>query len=261
MPRRRTTEGATQARRRAGAKKQPSQADLSSIVSSVSQTVYESLGLETYGIAVDDLKAIVSDMIYAIAEGRSSKLTSEIALKKIMVAKDNIMKALAVMILSRGGRLTREQLEFVVSYAPEAAGKAAPYLYQEAKRLGADDVIQTLRTLWAQYGRATPVECPRCGFRAVTPDLTCMICGAQLTERELKEHMGFSRLLIETARRLHPRLVEEIISAGYVVLDGEIHPPSLAPRGTYALTIHLSKAEKESLRSLIRGAQGPAQGG
>ncbi|MGC9071169.1 MAG: hypothetical protein ACP5HK_00510 [Acidilobus sp.] len=255
MPRKKVEERAIQSRKRRteSSRRQHTQADLSPIVNSVTQQVYESFGLDAYGITLDDAKGVISDMVYAIAESRSSKLTDEVALKKVTAAKDNLMKALANVILSRGTRLTREQLEFIVSYAQEAAGKAAPYLYHEAKRLGADDIVDTLRSLWLQYGKPTPVECPRCGFRAVTPDLACLVCGAQLSERELKEHMGFSRLLIETAKRLHSRLVEEMISAGYVVLNGEIRPPSLAPRDGFAIVIHLSRAEKDSLRSLIQG--------
>ena len=256
MPRRKTKEGAVGARKKRTAARRPQTSyDLRPIIDSVAKQAYELLSLDMYGFSSDDAKDVIAEMIYAIAEGRSSKLTEDAALKKIMASKDSLLKALAVRLLYKGIRLSREQLEFIVSYAPEQAGAAAPYLYAEAKRLGATDIIDTLRSLWSRYGRPTPIECPRCGFRAVTPDLTCMICGAELSEREIKDHMGFKRVLVETAKSLHPRLIEEMIAAGYVVIDGDIHPPSMAPRQGFSLTLHLSRDEKESLRSLLQGGQ------
>ncbi len=265
MPRRKAEEGAAQSKRRkAATHKTRATYDLRPVIDSVAQQAFESLGLDMFGFTVGEVKDTVAEIVYAIAEGRSSKLTDEVALKKVMASKDSLLKALAARLLSKGSRLTREQLEFIVSYAPEQAGGAAPYLYIEAKRLGASDILDTLRSLWSRFGRPTPIECPRCGFRAVTPDLTCMVCGAELTEREVKDHIDFRRLLVETAKRLHPRLVEEIVAAGFVVFDGEIHPPSMAPRDRFSLTLHLSRDERELLRSLMQGGRdvlgSPAQG-
>ena len=256
MPRRKTKEGAVETRKkRAATRRSQTTYDLRPIIDYVAKQAYELLSLDMYGFSADDVKDVIAEMVYAIAEGRSSKLTEEAALKKIMASKDSLLKALAIRLLYRGIRLSREQLEFIVSYAPEQAGAAAPYLYGEAKRLGATDIIDTLRSLWSRYGRPTPIECPRCGFRAVTPDLTCMICGAELTEKEVKEHIDFKRILVEAAKKLHPRLVEEIIAAGYVVVDDDIHPPSMAPRQGFSLTLHLSRDEKETLRSLLQGGR------
>ena len=256
MPRRKTKEGAVETRKkRTAARRSQTTYDLRPVIETVTKQAYELLGLDMYGFSADETKDVITEIVYAIAEGRSSKLTEEAALKKIMASKDSLLKALAVRLLHKGIRLSREQLEFIVSYAPEQAGAAAPYLYGEAKRLGATDIIDTLRSLWSRYGRPTPIECPRCGFRAVTPDLTCMVCGAELSEKEIKEHMDFKRVLVEAAKRLHPRLVEEIIAAGYVVIDGDIHPPSMAPRQGFSLVLHLSRDEKESLRSLLQGGR------
>ncbi len=254
MPRRKIEEGAVQPKKRkqGTSRRTATSYDLKPVIDSVSQQVFNALGLDMFGFSLNDVKGVVSDMVYSIAEGRSTKLTEEAALKRVMAAKDNILKALASQLLMRAPRLTREQLDFIVSYAPESAGRAAPYLYKEARRLGAQDVVDYLRSLWARFGSPTPVECPRCGFRSVTPDLTCMVCGAQLSEREVKVGLNFPRALVEAARRMHPRLVEEMIAAGYVVLDGEIHPPSLAPRGGFSLTLHLNREEKEALKSLLQ---------
>jgi len=246
-------------RRSSAARRATTEDDVKALTSSLSEKLVPALGLDLVGLKPDDVKDIIYSIVSSLAESRSSKLTEEAAMKRIMAAKDGLLKAVAAMLLSRERPLTREQLEFIVAYAPEVAGRAAPYLYQQAKRLRADDIIASLRSLWSQYGRPTPVECPRCGFRAVTPDLTCIVCGAQLSEGEIKRYLGFPRLLLETAKRLHPRLVEEMIAAGYVVLNHEVHPPSLAPKSGYALTLHLNRDEKEALRSLLSGGPRPDQ--
>jgi hypothetical protein len=260
-PEQQDAQQAQQRRRRAQPKRSTSEEEIKSISESLSERLIQALGLDLIGLKAVDIKDIVYSIVGSLAESRSSKLTEEAAMKRIVAMKDNLFKAIAASLLSSGRPLTREQLEFIVAYAPEIAGRAAPYLYREAVRLRADDIIGSLRALWSQYGRPTPVECPRCGFRAVTPDLTCIVCGAQLSEGELKRHLNFASLLQGLASRLHPRLVEEIISAGYVVLDDDVRPPSMAPRQGFAIVIHLSRAEKEALSGLLFAQQSQTKGG
>lgn len=221
---------AAQRRRRSSStiRRGTSEEDIKAIAESLSSKLIPALGLDLIGLQPADIKDLVYSIVSSLAESRSSKLTEDAAMKRIVAMKDNVLKAVSASLLSRGQRLTREQLEFIVAYAPEMAGRAAPYLYREALRLKADDIIDSLRSLWSQYGNPTPVECPRCGFRAVTPDLTCMVCGAELSEGEIKKHIEFEKVLESLATRLHPRLLEEIVSAGYIVLDDDVKPPSLA---------------------------------
>jgi uncharacterized Zn finger protein (UPF0148 family) len=250
---------AAQRRRRSSAvKRGTSEEDVKAIAESLSSRLIPTLGLDLIGLQPADIKDLVYSIVSSLAESRSSKLTEEAAMKRIVAMRDNVLKAVSASLLSRGQHLTREQLEFIVAYAPEMAGRAAPYLYREALRLKADDIIDSLRSLWSQYGNPTPVECPRCGFRAVTPDLTCAVCGAELSEGEIKKHIELEKVLESLATRLHPRLIEEIVSAGYVVLDDDVKPPSLAPKQGYALTLHLNRSERELLQRLLN-SQGQAQ--
>lgn len=224
--------------------------EIKSLVDSLTQRVYEMLGLDMIGLRPDDIRDLLTDVITGMAEGRSTKLTEEAAMKRIAAARDNLLKAVASKLLADGKVDSRERLQFVVAYLPEAAGRAAPALYRIALKLGAQDVIDALRSLWSQYGRPTPIACPRCGFLAVTPDLTCMVCGAALSESEVKRSLGFPKVLESLASRLHPRLIEEILAAGYVVVDGDVEPPSMAPQG-FRVVLHLNRDEKELLRRVL----------
>ena len=145
----------------------------------------------------------------------------------------------------------QSQLEFIVANAPEVAGKAAPLLYQRAIEIGAYHIVESLRHLWVMHGNPTPISCPRCGFRAVTPNLTCMVCGAVLDEREVKDSIGFKELLRDFAERADPRLVEEVLRAGFVLVNHEINPPSLRSALRFYVELYLSRDEKDILKSIV----------
>ncbi len=246
-------------RRRLSSKRKEMSADeVKALADNILGRVYEALGVDLLGLRPEDIRDLVLDAVTGLAEGRVTKLTEEAALKRIVASKDGLLKAIAAKLLSERKVDSVERLQFVISYLPDVAGRAAPELYQLARRLGAQDVIDTLRQLWAQYGRPTPIACPRCGFLAVTPELTCMVCGAELSEAEIKRSLNFPKVIEDLASRLHPRLIEEILAAGYVVVDGDIEPPSMAFQG-FKVILHLNREEREVLRKALQARQ--AQGG
>ncbi|MCE4624781.1 MAG: hypothetical protein F7C35_02815 [Desulfurococcales archaeon] len=225
--------------------------DMKTVVPEVSKRVIESLGLDYIGIDIDSIKDLIEDIVSSIAEQRATKPSIDSLVSNIIRNKQLILKAIAAKLLQRED-LTPEQVEFIVSYAPEIAGRAAPKLYPLAKKLGLDHVIDTLRYLWVRYGRPTPVECPYCGFRAVTPDLRCAVCGAQVSERDLKERIGFQELLEELAGR-SPVAALEAVSAGFVLYDGErLWPPSAARSLSFYIEIYLNRSERELLERAAR---------
>jgi len=218
----------------------------------VAAIVAERLGLDYYGLTPDDVRDIVADIVQGIAANRATKPSIESLVKNILRNKDAFLKAVAAMLLERDKPLTLEQLELIVSHAPQLAGRAAPRLYREAVRLGADHVVEALRGLWRLYGRPTPIRCPRCGFHSVTPDLTCMVCGASLGEEEVKEAIGFREMLALFARSAHPHLIREALRAGYVVVDSEVKPPSLRRPGEFAVELYLTREERRLLEEELK---------
>ena len=212
--------------------------------------VVSRLGLEYLGLSERELRDIIEPIITGIAEARSTKPSVESLVKRIVAGKDMLFKAIAAKLLERD-ELTREQLEFIVSYAPELAGKAAPRLYREASRLGLDYIVDSLRYLWDRYGKPLPVRCPYCGFRSVTPSLTCIVCGRSIEEVDLKNSINFDNLLKRFAETMDPSLVEEVLRSGIVLYDGELHPPSLRSRVPLAVELFLTRRERKLLEEAL----------
>ena len=210
------------------------------------------LGIGYLGLTERELREVIEPVIESIAEARSTKPSDESLIKRITGNRHLILKAIAAKLAERDD-LSVEQLEFIVSYAPEIAGRMAPKLYRIAEKQGAEHIIDSLRHLWDRYGKPMSIACPYCGFRAVTPDLTCIVCGRSIEEDDLKRSIGFEGLLEAFARRAPKPIVLEVYRSGFVVYDGEIHPPSMRSRAPLGVILYLSKKEKEALERFLRG--------
>jgi len=254
VPRRRGTKrGSGGSSRRQSTKKKSWKLDMDTVVPEVGKQVIEQLGLDYIGIGVDDIRDILEDIIQGIAESRSTKPSIESLVKNIVRNKLLFYKSIATKLIFKDN-LTLEQLEFIVSYAPEAAGRAAPKLYHVAREIGADHIVEALRALWARYGKPTPFTCPRCGFRALGPDLRCMVCGAEVTEEEIKKLIDFNKIITIIAKN-NPVAAFEIVSAGFALYDGEtVRPPSARPllSGRPVIELYLTRSEKEEIERIAR---------
>ncbi len=228
--------------------------DYESAVPEVVRGVVERLGLDYLGLSYDELREVIEPIVVEIVENRKTKPSIESLIKRIINNKQLLFKAIASKLAGKE-ELTLEQLEFIITNAPELAGRAAPLLYDKARRLQADYLIDSLRYLWQRYGKPTRIRCPYCGFYSVTPDMKCIVCGREVDERDLKQSIGFEKLLREFAEHSDRALVEEVIRAGYVIYDGEIHPPSAAPLHRAGVQLFLSRREKELLRSILEEAR------
>jgi len=224
--------------------------DVEAVAGEVIREVVDRLGLDYLGLTERELRDVIEPIIADIAEARSTKPSVESLVKRIVSGKEMLFKALAARLLERD-ELTLEQLEFIVAYAPQLAGRAAPKLYRAAVKAGADHIIDALRTLWEAYGAPTPIECPYCGFRAVTPAMECLVCGRAVEEGDLKERIGFQDLLLRFAEEADPVLVEEVLRAGLVVYDGEVKPPSMRARAPMGVELFLTRREREALREAL----------
>ncbi|BEP17011.1 hypothetical protein PYJP_03630 [Pyrofollis japonicus] len=208
------------------------------------------LGLDILGLKREQLVEALRPIVEGILEQYSSRPSKEAIISKIVNTSRNVYMMIAAYIVERIDSLTNEQLEFVINYGEAVAAKHAPKLYAEAKRLGRDDLIPMLRMLWEKYGNPTPIACPYCGFRAVTPDLVCMICGKELSEREVKEAIDFRERLQEMVELYSEREVEDAISRGYVIVGDVVKPPSynIEPGN---VVLHLTAEERSFLKKLL----------
>ncbi len=231
--------------------------DVKGFATEVAKGLHQRLGLDYIGLTVEELAEILEPMIGELVEARATKPKAEVIVAKLERGKQLLLKAIAAHLLSRD-ELTPEQVEFIVANAEELAGRAAPKLYRQAEKHGLDHVVDALRYLWERYGNPLPVKCPRCGFSSLTPDLECIICGARVSEEELKQSIGFREMLLEYARTADKGILREILAAGFIILNGELKPPSLRPAGGYSIAIYLSRSEKEEIRRLLSEAKPPA---
>ena len=110
-------------------------------------------------------------------------------------------------------------------------------------------LLSMLRTLWERYGLPLPLRCPRCGFMSITPELSCIVCGAAPSEEEVKRANNFEEELKRAVQGWHESLIMEVVSAGYVYFNGEILPPSMG-KGQ-GVILHLNQREKGMLRDLL----------
>ena len=222
------------------------------VVPKVAVAVIERLGLDYANIDINFIYDIVEEIVRGIAESRATKPSIKSLINNIIRNKLLFMKAVATKLIDKD-ELSVNQLEFIIAYTPEIAGRAAPKLYKAAKKAGADHIIESLRSLWLKYGRPTPFTCPRCGFRALTPDLVCMVCEAEIDEIEFKENIRFKELLREFVEE-SPASASMALSAGFVLYDGEkLYAPSARPmlEGKLVMTLYLTTKEKEIIYNLI----------
>lgn len=225
--------------------------DPESVLDSVVDEVVRRLGLDLLGLSREDYKEILRPVVAGIVEQYSSRPSRETIVNKLVNLQPHLYVLASAYVLERDKPLTEDAVEFIVSNAPQVAARYVSKLYEAVNRLGRHDLLPLLRSAWERYGHPTPVPCPRCGFRAVTPDLVCMVCGYELDEREVKEAVDFERLLEEFAELYGPGEVREAIERGVVLLgDGVLKPPS-APREPTDIALHLTRRERERLRELV----------
>jgi hypothetical protein len=248
-----TASGRSRARRRSSSRASGvyrGRVDPEKVLESVLDDVVSQLGLDILGLDRKAYAEMLKPIIEGIVSQYSSRPSKDAILGKLKATAQHVYMYAAAYLLEKLDKLTSDQLEFVVSYGGPVAAKHVARLYREAKRLGREDLIPQLRRLWETYGNPTPIPCPRCGFRAVTPDLYCMVCGYTLTEREAKEAIDFNVRLQELVEFYPPQDVLETIEKGYVIVGDTIKPATARPEPTDVI-LHLTNEEKEFLRRLL----------
>ncbi len=208
------------------------------------------LGLDILGLTREQVIEALKPVIEGILEQYSSRPSKDSIISRLVATSSHVYMYISAYLLEKFDKLTPEQLEFVASYGERIAAKYMPRLYREALRLGREDLIPLLRSIWEKYGMPTAIACPYCGFRAVTPDLVCIICGRELSEKDVKKAIDFREKLLEFVELYSPREIEDAIAKGYVIVSDSIKPPSSTlSRGDVVL--HLTEKERAFLKSLL----------
>ncbi|ADM27995.1 conserved hypothetical protein [Ignisphaera aggregans DSM 17230] len=213
------------------------------------------LGLEFLELNEDEYVVLLTRVVEML-RGESSTLDIDTIARRFRRNIEYIYPVIARTLLELRERLSVQQLEFVVNYIGDAVLGYAPRLYSEAIKLGRNDLVERLREIWRKWWVAKkhpilPVVCPVCGFNSLMPDMNCIICGSNISEKQLKEYINFGELLKEFAKSSDIESIKKALSYGYVYVNSlGIKAPS-EHRDVLDIEVLLSNEEKELLRKYI----------
>jgi len=257
LPRRRrsskSTSSKTQAKktsRRGTSRRRKKTINVEEYVRSIVKEVASRLGLDLLGLNDEEYYEVLGPVIeMALGEATYKPKVDQIV-SRLKRYFENVAELIASNLLRVRENFTPEQLEFIIAYGRRAAAGNVQRLYREARRLGRDDLIAQLKYVWHEYGRPTPIVCPKCGFRAILPDFSCYVCGAILSEEDVRKAVDFDVLFREFVETSSINDLRETLERGYVLLGEYIKPPT-AQREPWDLELFLKKHEKEYIRKKI----------
>ncbi|MEM0004009.1 MAG: hypothetical protein QXE10_04795 [Desulfurococcaceae archaeon] len=169
-------------------------------------------------LPLERAREIVKELVENIAAGYSSKPSGEAIVKKIKKNQNIISEYIASKILSESDKLTPSQLEFAIMRGGRAVLSEVDRLYKLATHQGREDLVSLLRHAWNTYGPKGMIECPMCGFNAVSPDRNCLTCGATVSEEYVRKTLGFDEkfeLYLKTASVAE---LNELLQLGQVLV-------------------------------------------
>jgi hypothetical protein len=214
------------------------------------------LGLDFLRLSTEEYLTVLIRIV-DLVRGESVTLDVETIVKRIRRNSDRVYPLLATLLLELRSSLDEEQLEFVVNNIGEAVLAYAPRLYGEAKRLGRMDLIERLRDMWRHHWvlkrhPILPVTCPRCNFNSLMPDLSCLVCGAMVSESELKSFLNFGSLLEDFALRENVEDVKRALSFGYVYVNSLGVKAPGGQKDVLDIEVLLSNKDKEVLLDKLK---------
>lgn len=217
------------------------------------EKVVELSGLDALGLTKGEYIELLSDLVETLYGSRTSYTKAEVLVKRMNRYRDRVYPLIAARLLGVKERLTEPQLEFAVYNIEDAVLAVAPKLYAEVRRYGREDLADVLRYKWMKHwmrkrSQVLPLKCPYCGFHSVMPDMTCLVCGAVVSESKLKESMRFEELLEYFLDSLDCEDLRKLLHYDYVLLNslGIRHPRER--RTPVDVEIYLTRSEKDLIR-------------
>lgn len=195
----------------------------------------------------------LSDLIAELYGSASSYKSAEDVAKRLMRNSDRILPIIATRLAQILESPSLDQLEFIVTNVGDSILEMAPRIYDWIKRLDRGDLLGTLKYKWSVVWAKTrtpilPAACPRCGFNSLMPDLVCLVCGASISERELKTAIDFSSKLVEALSSMDCSELKSLLNYDYVLVnDLEVKSPA-GNRLPVDIEVYLSRPEKELVR-------------
>ncbi|MEM1542233.1 MAG: hypothetical protein QW101_05125 [Ignisphaera sp.] len=213
----------------------------------------------------EEAKAVAIKLV-DILRGESSTLDKDTIKRRFSRYAQNMYQIIAQSVLELRESLSIVQLEFIVNNIGELVLGYAPRLYREAMEYGREDLIDIVRASWRAYWISKkysmlPVECPRCKFNSLMPDLTCIVCGSTVSEEELKRSIDFEKILKELINLYSEEDVKKTIVYGYLYINSLGLKPPTHERDKLDIEVALNTKEKEILKLMLTAGKGEHRNG
>lgn len=237
-------------------RKKPSsrkEVDIESWIEKNIDEVVSRAGLDYLSLSRELWVETLRDLVAELYGSTSSYKSAEDIAKRLMRSSERILPIIATRLAQILESPSVDQLEFIVTNVGDSILELAPRIYDWVRRLGRSDLLGTLKHKWSVVWTKTrtpilPVACPRCGFNSLMPDLACLVCGASISERELKTSIDFGNRLAEVLSSMDCSEIKSLLNYDYVLVnDLEIKSPA-GSRLPVDIEVYLSKPEKELVR-------------
>ncbi|MEM2006306.1 MAG: hypothetical protein QXG17_03360 [Sulfolobales archaeon] len=241
-------------------RKKPSskrEVDLESWIEKNIDEVVSRAGLDYLGINRELWVEVLKDILVELYGSTSSYKSAEDIAKRLTRNSDKVFPVIVARLTNLLENPSADQLEFIVAYVGDPILELAPKIYHWIVRLGRSDLLDSLRYKWGVAWSKTrtpvlPVACPRCGFNSLMPDLVCLICGATVSEKEVKVSTNFCNRLMEVLLSLDCSELGKMLKYDYVLMnDLEIKLPS-GNRLPVDIEVFLNKSEKEMVKKIYQ---------
>lgn len=227
--------------------------DLESWIERNIDEVVSRSGIDYLGLSRETWVEVLKDILIDIYGSVSSYKSAEDIAKRLVRNSERVFPVIAARLAQVSECLTADQLEFIVANIGDAVLELAPKIYNWAGKLGRSDLLGLLKhkfgVAWSKTRTPIlPVACPKCGFNSLMPDLVCLVCGASVSEKEVKIFLDFTNKLREVLSSVDCSELRDLLKYDYVLVnDLELKSPS-SSRLPVDIEIYLSKAEKDMIR-------------
>ncbi len=193
--------------------------DLDSLAEQYKEYVIEALGISYLELPQRVLDEISKEVVNAVVTSTSYKPSVDTIVKRINRYRKQLYKIVSAKILESIDKLTIDQLEFVIGNGEEVLIQYIQDLYKLAKKYNREDLVSMLQFVWEKYGRPTPIQCPKCGFRTIMPDYGCMVCGYVVSENYIREQLNFEERFIEFIKTASVAQLRDIMDIGFILVS------------------------------------------
>ncbi len=215
-------------------------------------------GLDTLGLSKEQYKELLSDILVDLYGSLTSYSNVKVVAKRYLRAREKINEVIAARLAFMLNELTPEQLEFIVfNINVNTALSVVPRIYGFLNRLGREDLIEILRIKWRnswirkKYDVLPPL-CPYCGFNSLMPDLTCLVCGALVNEKDLIRSEEFRVKFMELVRNLSCEELRALLQHDIILYNDSEVKPLTQKKLPVDVEIYMPRSLKNIIRSELR---------